>query len=105
MQEAVSFKYSLLAGTFAFLDGCKLQSQRPCDALQEVFYNGWQHKHCVDNMIVFSFAGDIIHAAYGARGTVHDQTVFNNSALPDLMQDMDQDNGLYPVFFTFSFYH
>lgn len=104
MQDAVSDKYPLLSGTFAFLDGCKLESQRPCDSLQEEFYNGWQHKHCVNNMIAFSPAGDIIHAVYGARGTVHDQTVFNNSALPDLLQGMDQDNGVYALFFLFSFY-
>jgi hypothetical protein len=55
-------------------------------------------------MIAFSPAGDIIHAVYGARGTVHDQTVFNNSALPDLLQGMDQDNGVYALFFLFSFY-
>ena len=101
MQAAIciceSYKFKYLIGTFALLDGCKFGLQQPLAHLQERFYNGWLHKHCINNLIMFFPAGDIIYAVYDFPGTTHDQAIFDCSHLTQLLEDMDQDDGLTPT--------
>jgi hypothetical protein len=96
MQSAVRAKYDFLAGTFAFMDGCKLGIQKPPQDEQERWYNGWLHDHVANNVIVYSPGGDIIYAVCDFPGTAHDQAVFDCSHLSEILQAMDQDDGQTP---------
>lgn len=60
-QQEFSEKSSLLHDVFAVADGLKLYLQQSGDAfIQNVFSNGWRHKHHVGNVLLFAPDGTVI---------------------------------------------
>jgi len=58
------------------VDGVKLTLKVPTDFdMQLKYYNGWLHKHCICNVILFDVNGMIRWATVNMEGTAHDSKV------------------------------
>ena len=65
MPKVTCEMYPALVGTFGFIDDGKWKIQRSLPELQEKYWNGWLHNHCIYNVYVFSAVGDIIYDVQG----------------------------------------
>lgn len=78
---------------FGFLDGCALAIEAPpMRARETLYYNGWHHCACVNNIFVFAPDGCIIYALPNCPGSYHD----SRCALPLLFTIVDNP-ALFPA--------
>lgn len=67
-----------------FIDGTLQEVARPV-ANQRLIYNGWKRMHCLKYHAVVTPDGIIIHLHGPVEGRRHDQTVFKESRLQDIL--------------------
>ena len=76
LQQLINARHPALKNVYATADGLKLYFQATTDVEeQNKFYNGWQHKHYITNLFVFSADGRIIKCVLNAPGSLHDSTL------------------------------
>jgi len=90
--QAVRSKYPELEQhdqyVWAAMDGLKLYLERAGDDdIQNKFYNGWQHDHFVNSLLLFSADGKVRAAFFNAPGSLHDSTM---SIWGDIYQVIDE---------------
>jgi hypothetical protein len=76
LKAIVVERHNALRGVFCYMDGLKVffESCKDLDK-QSMFYNGWQHGHFVNNLLVFGADGRIIKCVLNVPGSVHDSTM------------------------------
>jgi hypothetical protein len=94
LQDAVVKKYPSLDDAYCVCDGLKLYLQQSGNnAIQNMFYNGWQHDHYVTNLFVFGIDGMIIACLLNAPGSVHDSSL---AYWGDVYQKFDKVDSTHP---------
>ncbi|KIJ25049.1 hypothetical protein M422DRAFT_145348, partial [Sphaerobolus stellatus SS14] len=74
--------FPFLAG---LIDGTLQKNARPVHN-QHLLYNGWKRIHCLKYHAVLSPDGLVIHVFGPIDGRRHDETVFKESSLADLLE-------------------
>ena len=69
-----------------FIDGTLQEVARPVTN-QRLIYNGWKRMHCLKYHAVVTPDGIIIHLHGPVEGRRHDQTVFKESGLQDILKE------------------
>jgi hypothetical protein len=78
LANLVSKKYPTLQGlnVWATVDGCKLDIKTPVNPYKEnACYNGWLHKHCINNVLIMCMDGLFAAGALNYYGHHHDSSV------------------------------
>jgi len=84
----------LLHDACTVADGLKLAFERSGDVIiQNMYYNGWMHSHCVTNLFVFAPDGLIGACIINVPGSVHDSTMAEISGIYTLLNENYARNG------------
>jgi hypothetical protein len=83
--RAFTAKGSPLPFVAALIDGTLQKNARPVKN-QRIVYNGWKRIHCLKYHILLSPDGLIIHVYGSVDGRRHDETVFKESGLQELLE-------------------
>ena len=76
------------------MDGLKLKLQRSAgQKIQERYYNGWTHDHCVTSVLCFCPDGTIRIAYFNCPGSFHDSHVADLGGIYDKLRNVYEKNG------------
>lgn len=82
--QAIAAKGAPLDLVVGFIDGTLQENARPVYN-QRIVYNGWKRMHCLKYHAVITPDGIIIHVFGPIDGRRHDETVYRESGLEDLL--------------------
>ncbi len=75
-KEAIKQRHPALEDVGLCMDGLRLASEAPGSfVVQNNYYNGWKHNHCVASIFVFAPDGTIIFMVTNCAGGQHDSTL------------------------------
>ena len=83
--RAIADKGAPLDLVAALIDGTLQKNARPLNN-QRIVYNGWKRIHCLKYHVVLTPDGIVIHIYGPVDGRRHDETVYRESGLSDLLE-------------------
>jgi DDE superfamily endonuclease len=90
----VEARHPILKDVWCTMDGLKLKIQSaPERAVQNRFYNGWQHDTFITNVFVFCPDGTIPICTYNFPGCVHDSAVAEYGNIYDKLERINISTG------------
>jgi len=93
-QQVISAIYGNLHEAFSVGDGLKLIFEAAGDAIiQNMYYNGWLHCHCMTNLFLFAPDGTIIACILNVPSSIHDYTLAEWGGINDLLLQNYLNNG------------
>jgi DDE superfamily endonuclease len=91
----VEARHPVLNDVWCTMDGLKLKIQSaPERAVQNLFYNGWQHDTFITNVFVFCLDGTIPICTYNFPGCVHDSAVAEYGKVYDKLDWINISKGV-----------
>lgn len=91
-----SSRKGLCVQALGFVDGTRFETSRP-NKFQELFYNGYYGRHCVNAVMVVAPNGIIIYLAGPDLGTSHDGRIMNEcNFIPSMRKIMPEVTAHFP---------
>jgi hypothetical protein len=91
---AISKQHRHVPDVWGACDGLKLAIQASTDdTAQNMFYNGWTHRHCTSCIFVFAPDGKIRICSIASPGCWHDSTQADHGGVHDKCEKISDETG------------
>jgi hypothetical protein len=92
--EAIYMKFPALTNCWGAMDGLKVWLEKAGNSqIQNIFFNGWTHDHCISNLFLFLPDGKIRACYINAPGTMHNSTMVSWGGLYEKVDDLYTSRG------------
>ena len=94
-KEVIKQRHPALEDVGLSMDGLRLASEAPGSfVVQNNYYNGWKHNHCVASIFVFAPDGTIIFMVTNCAGSQHDSTLADLGGIYEKLRVLYEETGV-----------